>query len=132
MVSFILKGMDLKSRDLKADLAYCKKLNNIYSKGYVAEKRRANNSEALVKELEKALRGHQEHIRELENQNDILATTLNMYCSPYYKEKERADKYEALIRCLTDEIEQDEADGIPISKKERDFVMRAKEVLGDD
>lgn len=40
----------------------------------------------------------EKQVADLENQIDVLSTTLNMYCSPYYEIKERAEKTEALVQ----------------------------------
>ena len=55
--------------------------------------------------IERALEA-EKRVEELENQVDILSTTLNMYCSPYYDMQERAEKAEALNRELAEALEK--------------------------
>ena len=91
-------------------------------------------------------------MEELENQIDILSTTLNMYCSPYYDMWERAEKAEALARELVEAMNgllyeyedlilrlpcSTPVRGQPIhynsqaAKQAENLLIKAKEVLGE-
>lgn len=102
----------MEKRDLKADLELCEKTKPISDetkKFLITRMARSNmkSSEStwLILEaidgwphaIERALEA-EKRVEELENQVDILSTTLNMYCSPYYREKERADKLKDVVQ----------------------------------
>lgn len=104
--------------------------------------------------IERALEA-EKHVTELENQIDILSTTLAMYCSPYYDMQERAEKAEALARELVHHLDNTAcvlASRVKLARKDligrtrdggtqwasdvlgevKQVVTKAKEVLGDE
>jgi hypothetical protein len=149
-------------RDLKADLKFCNRAtqgpwrhewnpncSEVYAPGvdtpiilvghdpydadFVVQAR-----EGWPHAIERALEA-EKRVEELENQVDILSTTLNMYCSPYYDMRERAEKAEALARELVEVLELFETvhidtslkDRIEDAKKAQEVLVRARKELGN-
>jgi len=145
-------NQDIK-RDLKADLELCEKTKPIsdeMKKVLITRMARSNmkssESTRLILEaidgwphaIERALEA-EKRVEELENQVDILSTTLNMYCSPYYDMRERAEKAEALVRELVYSLKLIRGSSQfshttweEITDLANIALIGAEEVLGDD
>lgn len=105
-----MKGELLVKRDLKADL---KKMDELVLGWHYYPQ--------TLKEFEARDRF-----------NDFTLNNAREWLVSAIDKQERADKLETILRKFVAEVEQDEADGIPVSKSERRMVMRAKEVLGNE